>query len=82
MIMGDKLGTDEKRSSMEFFDPPAASKGSRPGAPTSDAKGKGDGSDQTYLEDRIQRHKEYLMVARQSQRTIDSLRKQEELKEK
>jgi hypothetical protein len=80
--MGEESGSDEKRSSMEFFDPPAASKSNRPGAPTSDAKGKGDGSDQSYLEERIQRHKEYLMVAKRSQRTIDSLRKQQELKEK
>ncbi|MDG2285247.1 MAG: hypothetical protein P8N43_06935 [Alphaproteobacteria bacterium] len=80
--MSGESGSDQKRSSMELFDPPTTSKGSLPGAPTSDDKSKDDGSNQSYLEERIQRHKEYLMVAKQSQRTIDSLRKQQELKDK
>jgi hypothetical protein len=61
--MGGDSNSNDKRSSLDFFVPPEE------GASVND----GDDAN-SYLERRLQKHKDYLKAAKNAQRTIDTLK--------
>ena len=65
--MGGDSNSDGKRSSLDFFVPPGAEKTDTGGE---DA--------QSYLERRLQKHRDYLKTAKTAQRTIDDLNRTQE----
>lgn len=72
--MGGKSGSDDKRSSLDFFVPPEQTK---PGS-----TGRSDDDARAYLEQRRQKHRDYLKAAKNAQRTISDLEKAQETLER